>query len=162
MSNVSSQSQLRAQLGIAMEKSIKQLIDKIENVIKEHVDTDVYAVGSILGRINYYSGTAEPTGLLRDSIKVNVVQEGLSVYFDVINDPDIMGSDPFTFLHGSDYYSPNDVSSFLGKLINNGDTGGLFGAKWEGLKRPFLTNADEELKRKIPLWWNEILRRNLK
>jgi hypothetical protein len=151
---------LRAQLGIATEKSIRELIDKIENVIKEHVDTDVYAAGS--DRDFYYAGSGEPTGQLRDSIKVNVVQEGLSVYFDVINDPTIMKSDPNTFLHGSNYYSPNDISGFIGKLINNGDTGGLFGAKWEGLKRPFLTNADEELKRKIPLWWNEILRRNLK
>ena len=158
--NVSSQSQLRNHMNMAIQRSINELIEKIENVIKEHVNTDVYAVGG--GREYYHDGSAEPTGQLRDSIKVDIVQEGMSIYFDVTNDPTIMKSDPDTFLHGSNYYSPSDVSGFLGKLINNGDTGNLFGPKWEGLKRPFLTNADKELKRKIPLWWGEILRRNMK
>jgi len=142
-----------------MQQCITELIEKIEDVVKEHVETDVYDVGTSVGRENYYDDSGEPTGQLRDSIKVEVIQEGMDVFFDIKNDPSIMDFDPDTFLHGSDYYSPADVRSFLGNILNDGTSGGLFGGRWQGLKRPYLTNADEELKRKIPQWWKEALRK---
>jgi hypothetical protein len=155
-------SQLEQYLLKVIADCMNEVGQKVQELFKKHVQTDVYDVGSYLGRNNYYDGAGEPTGQLMESvINTKPVVSGNQVTTEIKHDSDLMNVNPNTFLHGSNYWNPNDVRDMLPYLINEGKTGGLFGAVWEGLKRPYITNTYEELVSKdlVKKWMIEALKK---
>jgi len=122
---------------------INEVAEKANKLLREHVDTDVYGA---VTRTYYYDGSASPTGQLRESITTKkAIIKGNQVEAEIYHDSDKMEYDPDTYLHGSRYYSPNDVRDMLPYFIDQGKTGSLFGPAWEAIKRPYITNTKTEL-----------------
>ena len=135
---------------------------KVDDLLKEHVQKDVYDVGTSLGRDYYHNGSSSPTGQLRDSVTHSKpTTSGNEVSTEVHHDSSQMDYNPDTYLHGSNYWSPNDVRDMLPYLIDSGNTGGLFGSVWEGLRRPYFTNTYNELVSKdlVKKWMMEALKK---
>lgn len=158
---INSLDQLESTLLPLIADALNEVAEKARDHMKKRVDTDVYAVGDHLGRKHYHDGAGEPTYQLRDSI-VNTVPEikGKEVTAKVKHDTDLMGFNADTFLHGSKYYSPNDVRDLLPMFIDTGATGGIFGDLWANLKRPYFTNTKDELEAGLfQRWMDEALRK---
>lgn len=137
---------------------------KVANLMKEHVQTDVYDKGTELGRSYYYDGEVQPTEQLMNSVEHSKVEKsGKSVSTTIANNPDFMLNEPNTYLHGSNYWRKKDVREMLPYLINEGKTGGLFGEVWEGLSRPYITNTFNELVDKdlVRTWLKQALEKRL-
>ena len=157
----SSLDQLESYLLKIIADCMNEVGEKVNELLREHVQTDVYDVGTQLGRNDYYDGSSEPTGQLRDSIVNSTPKiKGNEVTTKISHDSQLMEYDAGTFLHGSNYWSPNDVRNMLPYFINEGQTGGLFGAVWENLKRPYMTNTYDELVSQslVKKWMSEALR----
>ncbi len=140
--------------------ALNEVAERAVELMKVHVDKDVYAVGDA-NRTYYHDGTGSPTYQLRDSIiHTEPAIQGKEVTAVVKHDTNLMQSDPDTFLHGSNYFSPQDVRSLLPTIINEGLSGPLFGAFWHKLKRPYFTNTKEELEKGLfQQWMAEALRK---
>lgn len=159
---VSSWGQLENYLLQIIADCMNDVGEKVNKLLKEHVQTDVYDVGTQLNRNYYHDEDVEPTGQLRDSIvnsKPSV--DGKKVQTEIYHDSNLMEYDAETYLHGSNYWSPNDVRDMLPYLINEGKTGGLFGSVWEKLKRPYMSNTYDELVSKdlVRKWMIEALKK---
>ena len=153
-----------------LEKYLLQIIadvmnevgQKVEEKLKEHVQKDVYDVGTDMGRSDYYNGTGEPTGQLKESVVHSKPERrNNEVSTEIYHDSNRMNYDASTFLHGSNHFTPNDVRDMLPYFINEGKTGGLFGAAWENLKRPYLTNTFDEIVSKdlVKVWFVQGLKK---
>jgi len=157
---------LESYLLTVLSECMNEVGEKVETLMKQHVDIDVYKKGEDLGRNYYYnhSKPPTPTGQLRDSIIHSKAEiSGKVVSTEVYNDPELMQNDPSTYLHGSNHWSTSDVRDMLPYLINEGKTGGLFGPVWENLKRPYISNTFEELvdKKLVKQWLKESLEKRL-
>ncbi len=149
---INSYSQLEAHLLKILADCLNEVSKKVEDLLKEHVQEDVYDVGSRIpngdkqGRQYYYNGTKKPTGQLKESVTSTEVQiVGNEVTTKIHHDPNAMEYDAPTYLHGSSFYDPGDVREMLPYLINEGKTGDLFGEVWHKLRRPYMTNTYNEL-----------------
>lgn len=156
--------ELENHLLTVLAECMNEVGEKVETLMKQHVQTDVYDEGTRRGRNYYYDGKNEPTGQLQESVIHSKAEiSGKAVSTEVYNDPDLMQNDPSTYLHGSNYWSTSDVRDMLPYLINEGKTGGLFGPVWENLKRPYISNTFEELvdKQLVKQWLKESLEKRL-
>lgn len=154
MTEIRSLKQLDAVLLQLLADCMNEVVVKAEKRLKEHVDTDVYAAGTAKGRTHYYDGSAEPTGEFKESIThSNTEISGDEVTAKVFHDKNKMRYDADTFLHGSSYFTPNDVREILPYLIDQGKTGPMFGPKWQDLTRPYMTNTREELNEGLLKQW---------
>jgi hypothetical protein len=150
--NITDLSQLNEYLLQIIADCMNEVAQKVENLMKEHVETDVYS---------YDHSFYERTGQLRDSITyTDPVQNGNEIVSEIGNDTSQITSDPKHFIHGSKYWTPNNVSDMLPYLINEGHTGDFFGSAWENLARPFETNTYNELVSKdlIKEWMIQALK----
>jgi hypothetical protein len=140
---------------------MNEVAQKANELLKEHVETDVYDVGTALGRNYYHDGKNKPTGQLRDSItNTNAKITGNAVEAEIYHDSSKMDYNADSYLHGSRYWTPNDVRDILPYLIDQGKTGGMFGSAWENLKRPYLTNTKKELSDGLlDKWMQEALKK---
>ena len=143
---ITSWSQLEQVLLQAIVDSMNEVAQKVVQLLKDNIDKHVYDVGTAMGREYYHAGSKRPTGQLRDSVvKSEPAIRGSAIESRIYHDTGLMDYEPDTFLHGSNYYSPSDVREFLPLLINEGLTGGLFGDKWAGLKRAYMSITKQEL-----------------
>lgn len=127
--------------------AMDDVADDSKKLLEKHVSTDVYDVGTDMGRLYYYDDTKKPTGQLKSSITSSKdAISNNSVTVSIHHDFDKMEYDVDTFLHGSNYWSILDVRRLLPYFIDQGKTGGFFGAKWKGLARPYISNTRNELK----------------
>ena len=135
---------------------------KVQELMKDHVQSDVYDVGTKLGRKYYHDGKNQPTGQLEASvIHTDPETKGNEVSVSIHNDASLMEFDSMTYLHGSTRWTPNDVREMLPYFINEGVTGSLFGPVWEKLKRPYISNTFDELVEKdlVAKWMKEALKK---
>jgi hypothetical protein len=159
--NITSWLQLEQVLLQIIVDCMNEVAQKVVQLLKDNVDKHVYDVGTAMGREYYYAGSKRPTGQLRDSVvKSDPEVKGNVIESKVYHDADLMDYEPETYLHGSNYYSPSDVRELLPLFINEGLTGGLFGEKWAGLKRAYMSITKEELKDGLlDQWMVEALRK---
>lgn len=154
-------SQLNSFLIDAVSEALKEVGDRVNQLLREHVDTDVYKAGS---RTNYYArGTTQPTYGLRDSITTSDVRTGKgSAEVEVFHDSQKMELDSQNFVHGSNYWKGgNDIRDILPLIIDMGLSGDLFGSGWWQDERPYFRNAVKELKDSGMLenWFKQALKR---
>lgn len=142
--------------------SMNDVAKRVEDLLKQHVQTDVYNVGTSMGRKYYYNDTKQPTGQLKESvISTKPETKKNEVSSKIHHDSDKMEFKPDSYLHGSNFYKPKDVRDWLPYLINEGKTGDLFGSMWANLRRPYITNTYDELVSKdlIRKWMIEALKK---
>ena len=137
---------------------LEYVADKANELLREHVDSDVYQAG---GKTNYYAyGSTQPTFELRDSISNSEVSvNGNSAEIKVFHDKDKMRFDPDNFVHGSNYWKDgvSDIRELLPRIINDGLSGDLFGSGWWQKERPYFTKTIEEIQSKglMRKWFQE-------
>lgn len=137
---------------------LQYVADKVNQLLREHVDSDVYQAGR---KTNYYAyGTTQPTFELRDSISNSDVKVSKdSAEIKVFHDKNKMSLDPDNFIHGSRYWKDGvtDIRDILPKIINDGLSGNLFGSGWWQNERPYFSNTLEELESQglIKKWFKE-------
>ena len=137
---------------------LQYVADKANELLRQHVDSDVYQAGN---RTNYYAyGTTQPTFELRDSISNSDVQvSGDSAEIRVYHDKNKMRFEPDDFVHGSNYWRDgvSDVRDILPLIINNGLSGDLFGSGWWQEERPYFSNTIKEIQSQglIKKWFQE-------
>lgn len=125
---------------------MNEVAERAVKLLQKHVVKDVYTVGDRKDRAYYYKGDAKPTYQLHDSVVHSKAEiKGLEVESKVFHDKDKMEFDPGTYLHGSNYFSPNDVREMLPYIIDQGKSGGMFGDKWKNLMRPYMSNTRADL-----------------
>jgi len=159
MTQINSFKQLEQVLLQKIADALNEVAQKAEKLLKEHVETDVYDVGTGIGREHYYDSSKKPTGQLRDSVvHSNPEVKGGEITAKVYHDKDLMEFEPDTYLHGSHYFSPEDVREMLPYFIDSGSTGSIFGPKWKGLMRPYFSNTKKEIEEGLlTKWWVEAL-----
>ena len=105
---------------------LNEVGELVENRMRYYIDEDVY-----LGHNRFYAdGTGQPTYEFRKSVTrdtAKVVRNG-EVRVKVYHDTKVMKSDPENFIHGSKYWSPNDISTYLPEILAFNKNGRLFGA----------------------------------
>ncbi len=154
MAKVNNFSQLESVLLQILTDCMNEVADRAIVKLREHIEIDVYKKGSDMGRNYYYDEKCEPTYDLHDSVVRNEAEvKGKEITSRVYHDKDKMGIDPDTFLHGSNYFSPNDVREMLPYIIDQGKSGSFFGDKWKNLTRPYMTNTRKELDEGLLVQW---------
>lgn len=144
---------------------VKEVVDevgeKVNQLMKEHVDSDVYRKGF---RTNSYAyGTSQPTYGLRDSITTtNSNINGNEVSTKIYHDKNKMIFDPDNFVHGSRYWKDGttDIRDILPEIVTFGLSGDLFGSGWWQDERPYYQNTLKDLKDKglLRKWFIEGLK----
>lgn len=147
MVQINSLNQIESVMLQLIADALNEVAEEAAKLMQDNVEKEVYAVGTQKGREYYYAGSREPTGQLKESIiHTSPVANGNEVTATVEHDKDKMAFHADTFLHGSNYFSPNDVRELLPMFIDQGLTGGIFGPKWENLKRPYFSKTKQELE----------------
>jgi hypothetical protein len=141
---------------------VQEVGDKVNELLREHVDKDVYQAGY---QANYYAnGTMQPTFGLRDSITTSTLKiSGNEVTTEIYHDSDKMELDPDNFIHGSRYWKhgTTDIRDILPEIVAFGLSGDLFGSGWWQNPRPYFQNTLQELKEqgKLRQWFIEALKK---
>ncbi|AKO91907.1 hypothetical protein BEH_07205 [Priestia filamentosa] len=110
---------------------------KAADVTKRNIDKSVY---------KYDPEEYQRTYQLRDSIKnfpAKVV--GNTVEVEIDHDKSMIISDPDNYTHGSPYYSPQNISSFLDIIVAEGKSGDLFGNGFWRQKRQYFNVTVQDL-----------------
>lgn len=159
---ISSFDQLEKILIPIIKECLEEIGNKANEVLREHIDKDVYQAGR---QTNYYAyGTSQPTFTLRDSITTSKVKtNGNLSEISIYHDKNKMDFDPDNFIHGSRYWKDGvtDIRDILPMIINDGLSGNLFGEGWWQNPRPYWSNALIELQQqgKIREWFIQALKK---
>jgi hypothetical protein len=143
-------------------KCIKNALDevgeKVNELLREHVDDDVYKVGY---KANYYAyGDSQPTFDLRESVTTSDVKtNGNQSEVSIFHDKNKMRFEPDNFIHGSRYWKDGttDIREYLPMIVDMGLSGDLFGSGWWQDERPYFRNTLAELRDngKLKQWFKE-------
>jgi hypothetical protein len=151
-------SQLQDYLLKCIKKALDEVGEKVNELLREHIDEDVYRAGY---QTNYYAyGTTQPTFDLRESVTTsNVKVSGNQAEVFIYHDKNKMRLDPDNFVHGSNYWRNRDIRDILPEIIEYGLSGDLFGKGWWQDPRPYVQNTIDELKSqgKLKQWFKEAL-----
>lgn len=136
MARYSTYSGLLAAVSAAMNASMPMVAKETEEIVKKHVDTDVYAVGSpkVYGR----------TGDLRNSVTSEVWGGGMSCGALVYNDSGRISSAP-PATHMSVVTGASSAGS-IAEIVHDGLSGMAFGQGYWMESRPYMDNAKNELR----------------
>jgi hypothetical protein len=139
-------SELEEYVKSALIVAMSEVGDKVTEVLKEHVDEDVYMQGA---GANYYArGTMQPTFDLRESVTAGPIKvTSNTVSINVFNESTKMELDIKNFVHGSKYWAkgPDDIRSILPMIIEYGQSGPFFGFNWWMEPRPYYHIAIADL-----------------
>ena len=153
-------SQLQEYLMKCTKIALDEVGEKVNELLREHVDDDVYKKGYQTKEYAY--GTSQPTFTLRESITTSDVQtKGNEAQVSVYHDKNKMAFDPDNFVHGSRYWrdGTTDIRDYLPMIIDMGLSGDLFGSGWWQDERPYFRNTLAELRDngKLKQWFKEAL-----
>ena len=138
MASVSTYSRLIAQLQKARDRALKDSAEKGVEVAKDRVDKDVYAAGTPL----IYSRTYQ----LRDSLDVTSFKSSPnSAQATISHDESRITSVGYLAQHASVIDGSSSVHS-IAEIIHEGKGGLALGEGWWRSKRPYISNAEQELR----------------
>ena len=139
MANVTSYSQLLAELQKARDKALKSAGEKTVDVVKDRVDKDVYAMSK--GEPAVYERTYElRESLVSDDFKASGNTAEITIKHDTSQ---IHSTAP------NQHYSVVDGSSsvdYIANIVHDGKSGHIFNFGYWTEPRPYMSNAKEIMK----------------
>lgn len=137
LANVSSYSALLKELQRVRDKALQGTGEKTKQLVKDRIDEDVYSVATP----DVYERTYE----LRESVQPSKVEsKGNVAEVEIGHDTNLIGS-----YSPNQHYSVVDGSSsvdYIANIVNNGESGKIYGEGYWTKKRPYMDNAQKEME----------------
>ena len=139
MANVTSWTQLAKELQKARDKALKGAGEKGKELTKKRVDVDVYAMSK--GEPAVYERTFQlRESLVADDFKASGNTAEITIKHDTNQIHSTAPNQHYSVVDGS-----SSVES-IAEIVNNGESGKIFGEGYWTQKRSYMDNAREEMK----------------
>ena len=143
MTKICNDKELMAVLMNDFTEIINVVADRVlEEIVKPSIQENVYDVGNP----TTYDRQGETGGLLGAWEKNDPSVTGNIINSEIAVNPLSMTLDNENFIHGSQYWAMNDVRSILAGIINDGESGNLFGNGWWRTPRNFWSPIEIAVK----------------
>lgn len=139
MSTVRTYTQLAAKLKEIRNKALEASGEKAKDLTTDIMDDVVYGAGTP----EEYDRTYELKTSLR-SYSISGASSGEATV-RIAHDGNLISSSPDDFIHGSNYYSPSDMSEYIPNIVNDGSSGDFFEEGFWSAPRPYRDIAAEQL-----------------